>query len=68
MLQIKVVSPLPLKIVLYDMHASDDTGHHDAGSVLPTFGGVKLQRSNVRAKNPILGGSGGLLPRGHFEL
>ena len=35
-------------------------------AVLPTFGGVKLQRSNIRAKNPILGGSGGIHPPGKF--
>ena len=37
-------------------------------TVLPTFGGVKLRRSNVRAGNPILGGSGGIDPQGNFEL
>ena len=44
------------------------TGYYTNCSVLPTFGGVKLQRSNIRAKNPILRGSRGLLPRGNFLL
>ena len=37
--KLKQFSPLPPKIALYEMHASNDTGHHDAGYSYDTGSG-----------------------------
>ena len=38
------------------------TENGEENTVLPTFGDVKIRRSNVWSKIPFLGGSGGTLP------
>ena len=37
-------------------------------TVLPTIGEVKIRRSSVGARNPIIRGSAGLVPREDFEI